>query len=327
MNPSLADSIQAALDGRASEAEIEFLNSELRRNSAARDLYLQMADLHSCLAVEERLWPARFRTESESSGRIATRKPAGLLAWLWRPWGAAVAGLVLGLSGASVAWAIAAPWSPRVVTLPNRGFEELAGRLPSGVPLSAGVWSGDDAEVVMEDSPQGNKPRKLLRFLQAAGDASFPNGPANSCDVFSVVDLRRLRKLAETDGENVLQVSAAFSDRRAEAGEQIRFACRIHVFSGSIDSLRSTWPKPDANLLSSGFALLESRGGTPQEVRLLRAKTVLPAEGDYALLQLAVTKIRAQARTPAVFGRQYVSDVSLTLKTQSRSPVSTSAPQ
>ena len=326
MNLSLADSIQAALDGRASEAEIEFLNGELRRNSAARDLYLQMADLHSCLAVEERLWSAHDRPGSQPSLSIPSRNPAGLLSWFWRPWGAAVAGLVLGLSGASVAWAIAAPWSPRVVTLPNRGFEGLAGRLPSGFPLSAGFWSGDDAEVVTEDSPQGNKRREVLRFLQAAQDASSPNGPANSCDVFRVVDLRHLRKLAEEEGETVLQLSAAFSDRRAEAGEQVRFACRIHVFGGSIDSLRASWPKPNANLLSSGFALFDSWGGAPQAVRVLRAKTVIPAEGDYAVLQLAVTNIREPARTPAAFGRQYVSDVSLTLKTHSRSSFSTAAP-
>lgn len=48
--------IQASLDGRASETEAEQLNARLRDDAASRDLYLELADLHACLATDAELW-------------------------------------------------------------------------------------------------------------------------------------------------------------------------------------------------------------------------------------------------------------------------------
>ena len=53
---ALSQMIHACLDGRATEAQASRLNALLREDAAARDLYLQLADTHSCLAVEESLW-------------------------------------------------------------------------------------------------------------------------------------------------------------------------------------------------------------------------------------------------------------------------------
>ena len=59
--PSL---IQASLDGNLTEAEAAQLNAELRTNVAAWDLYLQLADIHACLAVDEQLWVGEHRAET-----------------------------------------------------------------------------------------------------------------------------------------------------------------------------------------------------------------------------------------------------------------------
>jgi DNA-directed RNA polymerase specialized sigma24 family protein len=50
------DLIHAFLDGRATDAESDRLNELLLADPAARETYVQLADMHSCLAVDEQLW-------------------------------------------------------------------------------------------------------------------------------------------------------------------------------------------------------------------------------------------------------------------------------
>ena len=46
----LTDLIHAFLDGRATDAEVDRLNELLLADPAARATYVQLADMHSCLA-------------------------------------------------------------------------------------------------------------------------------------------------------------------------------------------------------------------------------------------------------------------------------------
>ncbi len=56
-NPSeLHTLIHAILDGHATDQQVVCINTLLRTDATARDLYLQLADTHSCLAVDEQLW-------------------------------------------------------------------------------------------------------------------------------------------------------------------------------------------------------------------------------------------------------------------------------
>ena len=48
--------IDAYLTGEVSEVQAEALSDRLREDETARDLLLQMADAHACLAVDEALW-------------------------------------------------------------------------------------------------------------------------------------------------------------------------------------------------------------------------------------------------------------------------------
>ena len=52
----LTDLIHAFLDGRATDAEAVRLNELLLADPAAREEYVRLADVHSCLAVDEQLW-------------------------------------------------------------------------------------------------------------------------------------------------------------------------------------------------------------------------------------------------------------------------------
>ncbi|MEY2598943.1 MAG: hypothetical protein RLZZ142_1202 [Verrucomicrobiota bacterium] len=305
----LLEVIHACLEGRASESDWKFLNEQLRHNSAARDLYLEMADLHSGLSVEEGLWVGRRPA-------AAALRPA-VPQWFRSRWMAAAAGLVVGLSGASFAWAIASPWMPRTMALVSQSFAGREGRLPSGIPRSFGVWGGDEAEIVRDAGAGPKEEPAMLRFLKAEPDEAFPGSPAGSCDVFRVVDLRPYRVAGE-QGDSVLQFSAAFSDRRASFGEALRFSIRIFVFSGDWQRVREKWPQIRSETVSSGGAIFDSFGGAPQAVRTLSAKALIPAQGDFAVVQLVVGRLGEVSREPAVFGEQYASNVRLTLKSTGR---------
>ena len=56
LHSELANLIQRHLDGQLTDDEMDRLNTQLRNNAAARDWYLQLADVHSCLSVDEQLW-------------------------------------------------------------------------------------------------------------------------------------------------------------------------------------------------------------------------------------------------------------------------------
>ncbi|MDB6071028.1 MAG: hypothetical protein JWL81_2199, partial [Verrucomicrobiales bacterium] len=61
------DLIQSALDGMPDDtggSRAARLNELLRNQAEARELYLQMADVHSCLAVDEKLWVDEPNTDT-----------------------------------------------------------------------------------------------------------------------------------------------------------------------------------------------------------------------------------------------------------------------
>ncbi len=238
-----------------------------------------------------------------------------------RSWSAAAAGLLIGLFSASIAWAMV---SPRVVATASRlfalidgSFEKTDGRVTSGFPSGFGQWSGDEAEVVSGKAIDGTK---ALHFGRAEGDVAVADSPANSCDVYQLVDLRSLKADAE-GGEATLEMSAQFLDARSVKGTDVTFTCRLYVFSGSPESLRGEWPLTRKDALALGSGLVQSTGGTPQMWHSVTAKVLLPPQAEFAVVQLVAGKAPANDNQPAEFGDQFADDVRLTLKTQPTLPV------
>jgi hypothetical protein len=91
MNERWHELIQKSLDGSASEAEARELSALLRAESKARELYLQLADMHSVLAADENLWiepaPARGRVIPLSFVRkmAAALMLSALVVWWFVP--------------------------------------------------------------------------------------------------------------------------------------------------------------------------------------------------------------------------------------------------
>lgn len=310
-------------DGCLTEAQASELNLTLRESEEARRFFRAEAQLHGLLhcavaaaAVAEA--SAHLSPQPASAGTTARRNSN----WLqWRPLTAAAAGIVLGVFCATLAWAVASPramaTASRLFALVDGSFESLSGRVASGFPSAFGVWSGDEAEVVSGKAMDGTK---ALRFVRAEGDAAVTNSPANSCDVYLLVDLGSLKADA-AGGEATLELSAQFLDARAEKGAVLNFTCRIHVFAGSPDSLRAEWPLTRLDAVAFGADVVQSPGGAPHTWRSVTAKVLLPVYADFAVVQLVAGKAPASDSKAAEFGQQFADDVRLTLKTQPKLPV------
>lgn len=315
--PRLAVLIHAYLSGTCSEEEVDDLNSRLRADEGARDLYLRLAQIHSRLSTDADLHEAGSSVDKPGTMPIASA--AGrVVSLVARYWLGAAASVVVGISSASVAWAIAIAKEPPPIPLPLRRFEEITGPISPLFPLAPGPWSGDDAEVVeLNDFQLGNG--RALRFLRAQPDFSQPTPYANTCDAYQLVDLGAARAQIPPDCDAVLTLSVSFLDHRTEPGERMRFGCRMAVFGGDPSRLRNGWPViQNSQALSIGSDYRWTEGGQGNEWIPLRAKTVLPPTGEFAVIQLLVYRDPAQGPgeepAQALFGKHYARDVNLSLQ-------------
>jgi hypothetical protein len=244
-----------------------------------------------------------------------------------RPWFAAAAGLVIGLFGASVVWAFAAPkavaMASTISAFVDGGFEQGTGMITSGLPTSYGIWSGDRAEFA--PGGMGVEGRQSLRFVQAEREPALPDYGAASCDVYQLVDLRSL-KSGGTSAEATLELSVRFRDGRENPGETVKCFARIYLFAGSPETLAAEWPLTQKEALASASGGFDSNGSTPLAWIPVTAKVLMPAQADFAVVHLVVHKPETRQGTAAVFGEQFADEVSLTLKTQPTLPVRVARP-
>jgi len=158
----------------------------------------------------------------------------------------------------------------------------------------------------------------VLRFENPGGDAGNPEGPAISCDVFQLIDLRPLRSSLSGEGEAVLELSARFLDARpAGRKPSVTFFCQIYLFRGDPAMMHETWPMNLAESLSSGSAMVTTLGGGPADWKAITAKCLVPGDADFAVIQIAA---RPNLR-PAKLESLFADDVKLTLKTHPTLPV------
>jgi hypothetical protein len=298
--------IDAGLDGRATADQAIRLNAWLRSDPAARDLYLQLADTHSCLAVDESLWcePAVAASTNESTRLSRPRRVA------WRVLAAAAAGIAFGMFCTSVVFAYVAPSLNKSRLLLSDSFESGAAKTTAGLPREAGHWSGDETEVV--DAAPGLKPHggaKMLRFLSA----TYPGENVRRSqwgDVYRIVDVRRLAGA----GRTAVRVSASFAQGPEHAQEQ--FSCSVEAFALDLDL--NALPSPmthswlQKNNSASGSRTLPF--STAREWRDVSVEVPVTPETRYVMLHLAAIQTTPEIQSGAVkFSGQYVDDVKVEL--------------
>jgi hypothetical protein len=312
-----------------STAEREELNATLRTCEDARAHAAQELMDDAALAEELRAAQMESLLTADSGGMLGAPQPFAEVqrrtGWLqWRPLTAAAAGVVLGLFCATVAWAMASPRAVatmmRVFALEDGSFEKMSGAVPSGFPKQTGVWSGDASEVVSGNVAKAQDGTRVLRFVRAEGDATVPNSPANSCDVWQLVDLRGL-KAGGDDGDATLELSVSFLDaRKTRSTARVLFGVRVYAFAGDPSALGAEWPMAIKDALAFGAGQTESWGGAPDKWRTVAAKAMLPTGADFAVVHLVATKWTPRGKA-AEFGEQFADNVQFTLKTQPKLPV------
>lgn len=322
MNTDWHDLIQRYIAGHTTDEEFALLQDSLKRDDALARLYLRYMNLDVILEAHA------STAEAMRSLLMAAPVPTGKggLSWLsWRPLAAAAAGVVLGLFCASVAWAYTSPRviaeARRLSALVDGSFEKQPGHVSAGFPLEAGVWSGDEADVVPMGTPAKDG-KQMLRFLKVDRDPNSPNSPANACDVYQIVGLRPLREMQEAAGESTLELSAEFLDARTAAGAPVIFRCIIYVFHGSVDALHVRWPEVASEALGIGTAYVVSSGGSDGgQWHRITARCVLPPNADFCVLRLSAGRDQFNGGPMPELGMQFADDVKLVLKTQPALPV------
>ncbi|MBU6180900.1 MAG: hypothetical protein KGR69_14630 [Verrucomicrobia bacterium] len=313
-DPEFFETLARYQDGSLAPEALESLERALREDPERRKHFAEW-QLRS-MALHDHFRQEAFRVPAPTP--VRGRK----MTWLpLRPSLAAAAGLVIGLFGASVVWAISTPdWiatASRVTGLGDAGFEQgTTGPIESGFPRTTGRWSGDEAAIIeLEDASEGGR---VLQFVSPGADVAVPGGRAISCDVFQLVDLRSLRAVGSGEGEAMLELSANFRDGRA-AGTQpsVTFMAQIFLFAGDPAILHQAWPNNLGEALASGAAFVHTMGETKPEWHRLGAKCLVPPGADFAVIQLAA---RPNLR-PAELESLYADAIALTLTTRPDLPV------
>lgn len=307
----LSDLIGRCLDGTATPVDESWLADRLRGDAVARDRYLQFADLHACMAVDETLWVADPAAEPRS------RRRAG---GLGRLAAAAALGVAVGLCGAGFVSAYVVPLAWRPVTILHESFEEGPPPLTTGMPHVADLWSGDDSAVVTAE--QGVRPlhgTKMLRMQRADYDGK-ETSPGSSADMQRIIDLRGHDGAVAT-GRAKLRVAVPFN-ASFPAGEA--YTCRVAIYALDTDSA-STADFSDMSAVAKS-ALAMAGQGSPSLDRDTRSwQTVetelrLPPGTAFALVITSIVHQKPTTRRPT-FDGHFIDGIRVNLEMDARRPL------
>lgn len=297
----LDDLIDQHLNGTMDEESRAELEERLLHSATDRARFWEMAECHALL--HEGL--QQQRTEAVTP-RVKPRT-----VWLqWRPIAAAAAGIVLGMFGTSMVFAYVSPLMPKRTVLLREGFESGVARTAPRLPQEAGVWSGDEAEVVEgTDKLKAKGGTQMLRFSRATHVGE--NAPkSNWCDVYRLVDLGGV-----TSEEGVsLRLVANFASTTAAKDEE--YVCFVELCAVEEGVLPALWPdnlpwyRENSTAIASRKLPLKGDGSW----KAINVMMPLPPQARNALVHVAVMRAKpARSAEPVEFGSHYVDDVKLEL--------------
>ena len=318
-SPELTDLIHAFLDGRATDAEIDRLNELLLLDSEARATYVQLADMHSCLAVDEQLWVEPTRRANEVGRGTPNPLVRPRAALLGHPLPAAAVGLVVGLLCASLAFGYVVPLFLHLATLVNENFESGPAPVSTGMPSSPGVWSGDSSEVV--GPTQGVTPHsggKMLRLLRAdfPGKSRQEIDPSRRvsyvADQWRLIDLR-LYKSELVAGNVIARLSAAINAAEFPVSEAYRCSFSIYVLDA--ETAEHLTPDNPLGLIDASLAEVHATNASldrdPLTWQIEGCELQVPADASHLMVRVGVTHAFEQRRED--FSGHFIDDVKLTL--------------
>lgn len=314
MNASDLDAlIHACLDGRATDDEMMRLEESLASDPAARDRYLCLADLHACLAIDEALWqPPAGRDADDKSPMVptrATRPPSFRV-----PFAAAAVGLLVGLSGAGLAFGYVVPMLSRPLVIFADGFESGPAPECCGLVGRPGVWSGDVCRVVPAD--QGVIPaegRRMVRLLRA----DYPGKPERDgyiADVYRVIDLRPYRDLVASGG---VVARATARGNAAEHPPEEKYSGSICMYAFDEATFDRLHEIPDGDLARESLAMTHRQHACfdrdPAAWLPIDCELRLPFHAEFLLIRVSAAH-GPESQRRATFPGHYLDDVVVSLQ-------------
>lgn len=236
----------------------------------------------------------------------------------------AVAGLLIGVCGASAVWALTLPRTDRAdATIPvfSESFETGAvatvGGLPRGPTDPDGaVWRGDDAEVVARGRQV--EPVAGARMLQFRRSTfARENSPASAWgDVYRLVDARPFLAMS-TGGALSARLAATFAMDPDACGADEAYSASVRIYALDHDIADSPDPLPLNwvldNCVASGMKKVPLACGQTGWQRV-SVDASLPPNAKFFLVHVsAVRDVPEPTSEPAVFRGHFVDDISLEL--------------
>jgi len=317
--PRLHDLISRHTDGLITPDEHRDLAAALEADSEARRLWFLRNDIDLGLAASAE----QNRSEivvPEPAAFAGERPRAASIAGLTM----ALAGIAIGIFGASAVWALALPGLGAAgTTIPvlaesfEKGQSKTMPGLPRGLDDPDGdLWRGDDASVVMAmqkvDPAAGSR---MLRFERAthAGE----NSPKSAwSDVYRLVDARPFILMAEAQPVTA-RLAADFTMAADACGPDEKYSASVHLYA--FDKDISDAPKPLAlewvreNCVASGMKKVPLECGQRGWQRVT-VDASLPPEVKFVLLHVsAVRDYPKPTSEPAIFAGHFLDDVNLEL--------------
>ena len=317
----LLNLLQQVRDDSSESARTE-LNELLRKHPEARTIMSRML-------VDEQALVSYLRDESivsildaerEDATSRPTTRPAMRRMAFQQIAAAMVVGVIVGLLGAGVVWAVNSPQSQiRALHIVNGDFETMSGPVEGGFPSHFGMWGGNLAEVI-----EGSDGSRMLRFLKTGNVNGDPDDLASNCSVFQLVDLSFLRQqwnTADPGSQVTLNLTARFHREAAPTDDglpKLAGSCRIYLFNTKPEAIGGGWPQVIREE-GVGFSKKEIKIMPGDEPTMITASCLLESEATVALIVVAASaKYRA---VPIELGGYFVDDVQFTAIRQPTLPV------
>lgn len=276
--------IDAWLAGRATDDEAARLGAIVESDPAARDHLLVLADLHACLATDERLWAAK-----PEPARVALprrRTPFALAFSIGVLFGVASFGLTL-VFARSEPTPSAGP-----VPLVDGDFESNTMPTTEGLPNRVGVWGGDISHITTGPN-HGVTPLHgewMFQFLRSDFEGERFTRSATG-EVFQVIDLRGWSR---PSGPVNVEVAGRVNSVRIARGEDYRWVA--HAFAFETDPTARP-REPDHSwlyreCLTSAHRRDVPDDGDPASWQKVSVELLIPPTANYLVVSFGVVRVR-----------------------------------
>lgn len=309
MNTDWHDLIQRHIARLTTEEEAALLQDTLKQEDAVARLYLRYMNLDVALEAHA----ASSEAVSEMLVSADSSPSSRSIRWLsWRPLAAAAAGIMLGMLCTSVVFGYLVPALNSPVRLMEESFEQSETPRAAGVPTTAGIWSGDFAEIT--GAQQGVAPRSggnMWRFLRADNVQATAAKANYVGEAMLVLDLKSLHGTGGKTGGQI-EISAWFAQGQAVPESLYHWNIKAAAFHGQVPDAPRLWGKwDDASVCLGGREVQAERSGRWQRVSMTM---LLPANADFLVFECAVVQ-RHPPITEGVaeFPAHYLDDVRVRL--------------